>query len=104
MGYKSLLESNIKYARTTQSGVNFNKVGKYSIKAIPLYEKTYSINYLKKIIYSTVSKKNVLIVFYTHDISNNYSQFGCSKNYIKSIIKFAKDMNFEITTLSNVIK
>lgn len=103
-GYKSLVRTKTKYARTTQSGVNINNVNKYSIKAIPLYEKTYNINHIKKIIDSTKDFKNLLIVFYTHDISVNFGQFGCSKSYLNSVLKLTKKMNFELTTLSDAIK
>ena len=102
-GFKSLVKTKTKYARTTEVGVNIYNVNKYSIKAIPLYEKTYSINHIKKIIDSTKNIKNVLIVFYTHDISVNYGQFGCSKSYLNSVLKLTEKMNFELTTLSNAI-
>lgn len=77
-----------KTARGTSWGSNFGKTDLNLLNACKLYgEKDYD-NSIKKLI-SKNSKINGWLIFYTHDVQSNPSEFGCTAEVFKSTIELA---------------
>lgn len=102
-GQKSLLKSKVKYARTTKFGLNIKRVRRYGIKAIPLYEKFYTLEDISKLLSQAAGYNDVMVVFYTHDVTDNFSDFGCSRKYFSAVLKLVEDNKFKITTVSKAL-
>jgi len=98
-----MIKAKTKYARVTQVGANINTVNKYSIKSIPLYENLYTLEFIKNTIEKYRDIENLLLVFYTHDVTDNFERFGCSKNYFNSVLKIVNKSNFKISTISDAL-
>lgn len=40
------------------------------------------------------------LIFYTHDVCDNYSSWGCSTDYFEAVLKYASDSGSRILTIS----
>jgi peptidoglycan/xylan/chitin deacetylase (PgdA/CDA1 family) len=82
-------------------GMNVGKIDFNNLKAIQLYESRNSLPNIDKIIYNFKNKGGWLI-FYTHDVQDDYSAFGCSPAYFEAVVEKVIMADFEIKNVSQV--
>lgn len=87
--------------RGVDSGVNVGKVDFHNLKAIQLYESKNSLLKIDDII-SDFNIKGGWLIFYTHDIQDNYSTHGCSPAYFTAVVEKVIKSGFEIKNISQV--
>ena len=74
--------------RTVNSGINHGVSDLNMLRANRLYSRSVLLETCKSLIEKNSQKRGWLI-FYTHDISNNTSQFGCTPEYFERVVDFA---------------
>jgi peptidoglycan/xylan/chitin deacetylase (PgdA/CDA1 family) len=87
--------------RGVDSGVNVGKVDLNNLRAIKLFERKNSLEKIEKII-SDFRNKGGWLIFYTHDIQDNYSKSGCSPAYFEAVVEKVIKSGFEIKNVSQV--
>ena len=75
-------------ARTSYRGINFGKIDLNMLKAYPIYGTGNDFNFMKSVIDLTIKKKGWLI-FYTHDVTEKPSPFGCTPDYFENVVKYS---------------
>lgn len=86
---KKYVSEHFSTGRTTRAGLNCGLTDASLLKANKLYSDTHSIDHCKALIDEAVKTKSWLI-FYTHDVEKEPSQFGCTPVYFEEVLKYAK--------------
>ena len=89
-------------ARGIEEGINRGSIDLYNLKSVKLYQ---SENPLEKIfrIMENLKRHGGWLVFYTHDIQDSYSIFGCSEDYFKSVLQKCRELNLTIKTVGRTV-
>lgn len=99
---KKIIAKEYDTKRTIASGINFNPIDISALKSIPLYQKygfETCLEWLK-----ILEKKDGWLIFYTHDVTEKSSQFGCSKELLEKVINKCVEQNFKILTVHETFK
>lgn len=86
---KKILDQRFECSRTTQRGINSGWVDLNLVKANSLYERNFNLSFLEKVLDQN-RKENGWLIFYTHDIEENASQFGITPHSFNECIKVIK--------------
>jgi len=100
---KRIVSRIYKSCRGTDNGINSGKVDLNSLKGIKLYENRNSkekIDHLLK----EFDRTGGWLVFYTHDVQENYTSVGCSPEYFEYVIKKCLAAGFEIKNMSQAAR
>lgn len=84
-------------ARTIEPGINVHKIDLAALKSVRLYESTgmKDLNlWLEKL-----DETGGWLIFYSHDVSENPSQYGCSTSLFEQILKSSINKGFQILTV-----
>jgi len=73
------------------------------LKAIGLYKSRINFPEVQRIIEEAVNKKAWLI-FYTHDIEDNFSPFGCNPIFFRKVLEQCANHKLEVLTIKETIK
>ncbi len=95
---KKIAEKYFRCSRTTYHGINIGKVDLNMLKAYPVYSNGNHISLLKAIIDSNI-KKNGWLIFYTHDVVENPSSFGCTPEYLEEVVKYSLNSGAKVVTV-----
>ena len=90
-------------SRSCDHGVNVDLVDLNNLKSVRLYEKVNSVERLSGII-EDFSKNGGWLILYTHDVQSDYTQYGCSEEYLDSIIKKCVDLNLDILPVKEALE
>jgi peptidoglycan/xylan/chitin deacetylase (PgdA/CDA1 family) len=85
-------------ARTTNKGINYNRINLFMLKANPVYGNGDEFDEIENLINLNI-KKNGWLNLYTHDVDDNHSEFGCSPEYFERVVKCAVESGAKISTL-----
>ena len=94
---KRLISNMYKSARTSESGINTNKIDLANLNAVALYE-SKGLKELKLWL-DKLHESGGWLIFYTHDVSETPSQFGCSIGLFEQILEASIDKGFQIMTV-----
>ncbi|HLU84342.1 MAG TPA: hypothetical protein VKZ45_02620, partial [Vicingaceae bacterium] len=75
----------------------------HNLKAVKLYENLYSIDKLFSIL-EDLDKSGGWLIFYTHDVKPDFSQYGCSPEYFERVVQKCKDLNIDIKTIRDGVE
>jgi hypothetical protein len=67
------------------------------LKAFPLYGRGEEFDLVKSGIQFTIKEKGWTI-FYTHDVIDNPSLFGCTPKFLEDVVKMSVDSGAKIVT------
>ncbi len=90
-------------ARGINPGSNVNQIDLFNLKSVQLYEKSNPIEKLEKII-DEFNRTGGWLIFYTHDVKEDYSKYGCSPKYFKEALNMCRSYEFEIDTIKNCLE
>ncbi|GJM31926.1 MAG: polysaccharide deacetylase [Saprospiraceae bacterium] len=91
-----------KSARGIEPGLNIGKTDLLNLKANRLYEKSVPLTEVYRQIEEAIQRKAWLI-FYTHDVKENPSKYGCSPLYFKSIVEVCNDLGLKVLPVREVL-
>lgn len=89
--------------RGITEGINIDSVDLNNLKAVRLFEDEYSIKYIDEIL-KNFNKKGGWLIFYTHEVEDNYSQWGCSPKYFEKVVKKVTELNIPIRTIKESLQ
>lgn len=68
------------------------------LKAYPIYGNGKNISLLRAIIERDI-KKNGWLIFYTHDVVENPSSFGCTPEHLEKVVKYSFNSGAKLVTV-----
>jgi len=99
---KRVVSEIYKSCRGTDHGINSGKIDLNSLRAVKLYEKKSTIEMIERLL-KQLDDSGGWLVFYTHDVQNNFSAGGCSPEYLEIVIKKCLEMGFEIKSMRQAV-
>jgi peptidoglycan/xylan/chitin deacetylase (PgdA/CDA1 family) len=96
---KSVVSRRFATARTVEGGVNVGTTDLNRLKAMKLYERLNKLDWVSHQIAEAANRKAWLI-FYTHDVSADYSQYGCSPAYLESVVRQCLERDLTILPIN----
>lgn len=89
-------------ARTIKPGVNSKNMDIAALKSVAIYESTGKKNIFKWL--DSLDKSGGWLIFYTHDICEKPTSYGCTINLFEEVLKECVLRNFKIMTVRAVAK
>ncbi len=74
-----------------------------SLNANPIYSKNDNIDSLKNMIRDT-GENGGWLIFYTHDVTQSPSPYGCRVDQLECLIQFAAKLQIPILTVSDALR
>jgi hypothetical protein len=71
------------------------------IKAYSIYGENFCLRRIEQLVEETL-RQNAWLVFYTHDVQNKHSAYGCSVNQFEAVVNAVKARQIDIRTMSAV--
>lgn len=102
LGVKKFLAEEFRSARGIGHGLNTGKTDLANLKTIKLYRDRHSIEEIKSYIDTAIAKKAWLI-FYTHDVEENPSPYGCAPTYFEAVVKACADKKLNVLTIDKTL-
>ena len=99
---KKFISGRFRSARGIEEGINLEKTDLYNLKTVKLYEQRYSLDYIFKKITETIESRGWLI-FYTHDVQENPTEWGCSPEYFEAVVKKCSELNIKVLTVKEAL-
>ncbi|MFT7035754.1 MAG: peptidoglycan/xylan/chitin deacetylase (PgdA/CDA1 family) [Cyclobacteriaceae bacterium] len=100
---RRIIKDRFTSGRGIEQGINRGIVDLNNLKAVRLYEKTHSIAQIESILRDARDKGGWL-VFYTHDVQDDFSKYGCSPEYFEKILKLVLSKSIQPSTITNTIE
>jgi peptidoglycan/xylan/chitin deacetylase (PgdA/CDA1 family) len=102
MTMKRRMGAQMRSCRGTAPGLNGPEVDLNLLRANPLYGGMESSPAARRLIIDNEERKRWLI-FYSHDVTSNPSQFGCTPALLEDTVSFAVSRGMKVLTVGNVI-
>lgn len=99
---KKFVSGRFRSARGIEEGINQDQTDLYNLKTVKLYEQRYSLDFIYTKIDEAVAC-NGWLIFYTHDVQENPSEWGCSPAYFEAVVKKCTEMNIKILTVNEAL-
>jgi peptidoglycan/xylan/chitin deacetylase (PgdA/CDA1 family) len=99
---KKLIRSRFNSGRSVISGINTNPVDLNNLKATQLDAELVP-EMVFAMIDQTIERKGWLI-FYTHDVAEPCSQWGCMPSYFEQVVKYCAEKKVKVMTVEKVLK
>lgn len=99
---KKMLSKEYITLRTVKNGINSNCIDLAALKAVPMYggvERNVCFEWLKRLKY-----QSGWLIFYTHDVMNNHSYYGCTEELINNLLIECINNNIKILSIKEVVK
>lgn len=85
----------IYYGKNLSKGVNVGKADLNNLLAINLYEEFNKLSNIYSLL-EEFSNNGGWLIFYTHDVNEDYSQYGCSPDFFESVLIKCIDLGLEV--------
>lgn len=99
---KERIGSQMTSCRSTMKGVNLSPVDLHLLRANSLYGHSTDFGSIDQLFRQNDRQRGWLI-FYTHDISENPSPFGCKPRQFENVVRSAVHARARIVTVGNVL-
>lgn len=99
-GLKKAMETKFKGSRGINKKVHTNKVDLNQIGSLPLYSNTIEAAVQAV---ENLSKSGGWLTFFTHDVRDNPSDYGCTPDTMRRIIETVKETGADVLTIKDTI-
>jgi len=99
---KPALGVKLRSCRGIRGGINAPTADLNLLKANSIYSKTFDLNSARKLIAENHRQRGWLI-FYTHDVRENPSDFGCTATEFESVVQAAAQSGAKILTIAQAL-
>ncbi|MCB0656583.1 MAG: polysaccharide deacetylase family protein [Saprospiraceae bacterium] len=89
-------------ARGNRPGMNVGTCDMANLKSIKLYENKYTLDDIREKLDQAIEKKAWLI-FHTHDVQENYSQYGCSPGYLDKVLYACQERRIPVRSIHQAL-
>lgn len=100
---KIQLATNFRSSRGIQPGVNRGVIDLQFLHAIPLIEHDTTLERVDRAFDEAVTSKGWLI-FYSHDVTESPSRFGCSPAFLRHALERAARHNMPVLTVADALR
>jgi peptidoglycan/xylan/chitin deacetylase (PgdA/CDA1 family) len=97
------LQSRFKACRSIEPGLNVGSADLGRLRAVRLYDRLIAPENVSELIKEAVAK-NAWLIFYTHDVTQRPSNFGCTPSLLEHAIKSSITAGTEIWPVAGAIK
>jgi peptidoglycan/xylan/chitin deacetylase (PgdA/CDA1 family) len=102
LGWKRRLNRHFRSSRSIWPHLNDGPVDSQFLNAIPLMNREMDEDRLDRAMEVTAQRKGWLI-FYTHDVTNAHSDYGCSPSLLKHALRAAERFGVKIETVDQTL-
>ncbi len=102
LAIKKHLSQTYRSARGVAHGVNAGSTDLLNLKAIRLYEKQFPLSEIFKKL-DEVERCNGWLIFYTHDVKNDPTPWGCSPGYFEAVVKEVAGRGLKVKTVNGLL-
>ncbi|MCB0283956.1 MAG: polysaccharide deacetylase family protein [Calditrichaeota bacterium] len=100
---KKIASGFYKTCRGTEHGINIGHCDLNNLYAVKLYEKQHSTDFINSVL-DEFNRTGGWLIFYTHDVCDDFSVFGCSSSYMQAVVDKCIELEFDIKTISAAAK
>ena len=89
-------------SRSIKAGLNQSHMDLMALKAVALYQKRSEesiFNWFEKL-----NQSGGWLIYYTHDVKNNPSEFGCTPELFQKVLDECIERNFPVMSVKDVLK
>lgn len=98
---KTCLASVYHSNRSSQPGLNLDPIDLGFLRANPVYSR-FDIARPKDLIRRN-TKESGWLIFYTHDVADSHSRYGCTPEYFREVVRCAVESGAEIEPVGKVV-
>lgn len=102
LAIKKFLGQEFRSARGIGHGLNAGKVDLANLKTVKLYRDRLSVAEITKQIEQAKARRAWLI-FYTHDVQEAPSPYGCTPDYFEAVVKSCVEANVQVKTIDQTL-
>jgi peptidoglycan/xylan/chitin deacetylase (PgdA/CDA1 family) len=103
LGLKKRVGQQMMSCRGTQEGINGPVIDLNLLRANSLYGQIDRIPFAESLLNHNQNRRGWLI-FYTHDVRENPSRFGCTPALLEAVVSRSAEMGFQIKTVGEVVE
>ncbi len=99
---KKYASTRFRSARGIEEGINLEGTDLCNLKTVKLYERKYPLEYIFEKI-NEVQKNNGWLIFYTHDVDQHFTDWGCSPQYFESVVHECAKRGITVATINEAL-
>jgi peptidoglycan/xylan/chitin deacetylase (PgdA/CDA1 family) len=99
---KALLARQFAVARSVEEGLNAGLIDLALLRAARMYSAEVAVERALRLI-SEAARRRAWVVFFTHDVDERPSPWGCTPAYLEQVVKAAVESNCEVLTVRNAL-
>lgn len=99
---KKYVSTRFRSARGIEEGINTDDTDMYNLKTVKLYEKKYPLAYIFNKI-KEAQENNGWLIFYTHDVDEKYTDWGCSPAYFETVVAECAKRGITVATIDEAL-
>ena len=89
-------------SRGTCEGINISPVDLHLLRATSVYDRTFDLEAIKHHFRLNL-QHNGWLIFYTHDVRERPSPWGCTPGQFEAVVRLASRMEFRFLTVGDVL-
>jgi peptidoglycan/xylan/chitin deacetylase (PgdA/CDA1 family) len=102
LSFKKYLGQNYRSARGVGHGINGSNTDLFNLKAIRLYEAQFPLGDIIKRL-DEAERSNGWLIFYTHDVRQNPTRWGCSPGYFEAVVRETATRKLMVLPVNGVL-
>lgn len=99
---KEFASQRFRSARGIDEGINLEGTDLCNLKTVKLYEGKYPLQYIFEKI-EEAEKCNGWLIFYTHDVTEKYTDWGCSPAYFEAVVHECAKRGITVATINEAL-
>ena len=99
---KKFASTQFRSARGIEEGINVDTVDLCNLKTVKLYEGKHTLDYIFEKI-SEAERTNGWLIFYTHDVEDKFTDWGCSPRYFESVVHECLKRGIRVATVNDAL-
>lgn len=99
---KPALGTKMRSCRGIRGGINAPTADLNLLKANSIYSKTFDLNSIQQLIAEN-QRQHGWLIFYTHDVRENPSDFGCTASEFESVVQAAAESGAKLLTIAQAL-
>lgn len=99
---KKYASTRFRSARGIEEGINLEGTDLCNLKTVKLYESKYPLEYIFGKI-SEAEKNKGWLIFYTHDVDEKYTDWGCSPAYFEAVVQECAKRGITVATVNEAL-
>ena len=99
---KKYLSEHYRSARGIGHGLNVGETDLYNLKTVKLYENRMPLEEIFRLM-DEAAEQRAWLVFYTHDVADEPSEYGCSPAYFEAVVAECARRQLDVLTVDKAL-